>query len=260
MKAIVVGAGGMAGSAFIRELPRLDCECIAVTRENYDRMAGSEADILINANGNSAKYLARRDPAGEIERSVTSVMRTCCDFHYDKYVLLSSADVYTRCDDPTANTEETVIRPEAISIYALCKFMAECTARNQCADLLVLRCGGLIGPGLRKNPVYDLLTGAGLFVHPDSRFGFLSTRELAHIVDALIRCDAEGVVNACGHGLVSIREAMEITNRRDAQAPADARPIRYEINHDKLSAVHEPSDSAATVRAFVAWWRESEAR
>jgi len=236
----------------MRELPRLGHECLPVTRENYTDMIGLFADVLVNANGNSAKYLARRDPTGEIERSVTSVLRTCLDFNFQRYVLLSTADVYHCQRDPAGNSEATPIEPARLSTYGLCKYMAECVVRNQCEHWLILRCGGLIGPGLRKNPLFDLLNGCELRVHPDSEFGFLHTDGLARIVDQLLRQDAGNrVVNTCGDGLVSVRELAELTGHPDARFHGDTHPIRYDINIDRLRHVCAVPASREAVLKFL---------
>src|SRR4051812_45776147 len=58
MKVILVGANGFVGSAFKRLLPALGHELIPVTRENYEAMAGTAADVVIEAAGNSRKFFA----------------------------------------------------------------------------------------------------------------------------------------------------------------------------------------------------------
>ena len=56
------------------------CDNDEINRENYNRYLGSRADILINANGNSKKYLAQEDPILEFEKSVLSVKKSLEDF------------------------------------------------------------------------------------------------------------------------------------------------------------------------------------
>ena len=215
MRVLVVGAGGFAGSAFLRVLPQLGYECVPVTRQTYRELIGAKADVLINANGNSAKYIAEGDPVGEIDRSVTSVMRTCQDFAVDRYILLSSADVYPCQHDPRQNSEDAEIAVERLSVYGLNKYLAECVVRNRCAHWLILRLGGLLGPGLRKNPVYDLLSGQPLRVHSGSEFGYIHTDEVARIVAHLLRHEMTNqVCNLCGTGLVSVREMAAWAGRK----------------------------------------------
>lgn len=260
MKVVVIGAGGLAGSAIVRVFSQLGRECIPVTRSDYAERIGCEADVIINANGNSAKYLAEKDPAGEIERSVTSVLRSTDDFHAPLYIHLSSADVYPRQDDPSSNGEESTIDVSQLSTYGLCKYMAECVVRNRCPKWIILRLGGLLGPGLRKNPLYDLLAGRSLFVHPDSSFGYIHVDEVARIADHLINSTLRNdSFNVCGEGLIQVRDLMAWTGRTDATCESVRDPIRYEINNEKLRGFWEPPTSADTARDFIEWWRANNA-
>lgn len=258
MRILVLGAGGFAGSAFLRILPQLGHECVSITRENYGSMVGTKGHVLINANGNSAKYLAERDPVGEIDRTITSVMRSCLDFAVDTYVLLSSADVYPCQSDPKLNSERVEIAVEKLSAYGLSKYLAECVVRNRCAHWLILRLGGLLGPGLRKNPVYDLLAGQPLRVHSDSLFGYIHTEEVARIVAHLLQQRLTNeIVNVCGKGVVSVREMLAWVGRTPEGADPSLPRIHYEINNEKLATFWKIPSSSATARDFIASWQKS---
>ena len=52
----------------------------AIGRDNYQKFRGQSCDLLINANGNSKKFLADDDPAAEFDASVASVLRNFVDF------------------------------------------------------------------------------------------------------------------------------------------------------------------------------------
>ena len=255
MKVMIVGARGLAGSALMRVLPQHGHECVPVTRENYSEHVGSEVDVLVNANGNSAKYLAERDPAGEIDRSVASVMRTCEDFKAGIYLLLSSADVYAHQDDPSRNSESAPILVDEIRTYGVCKYMAECVVRNRHPESWILRLGGLLGPGLRKNPVFDLLTGSSLRVHPDTEFGYIHTEEVARITAHLLaEKPAGGTLNVSGSGLVSVRQLAEWAGRSLAAEESGAQPFRYDINNEQLRSFWEIPRSHDTAREFIKSW------
>lgn len=256
MRIIVLGANGLAGSAFMRVLPSLGHECVPIDLENYAENRGRQADVLINANGNSAKYLANQDPAGEIDRSVSSVMRACLDFPVETHVFLSSADVYSNQSDPEENSESTPIDIAALSPYGLCKYLAECVVRNRCRKWIILRLGGLLGPGLKKNVLFDLLTGSPPRVHPDSRFGYIHTGEVAQIVNLLLKENrVYETLNVCGKGLVSVRQLTEWTGRSDALFDERAPPVHYEINNRSLASFWDISSSANTTRDFIEWWK-----
>lgn len=256
MKVIVIGINGLAGSAFGRILPKMGHECIGVTRENYNNLAGTKADIVINANGSSSKPRAQADPIGEIERTVTSTMRFCNDFDCQQYVQISSGDVYTSLNDPSANTEDSIINPEKLSPYGLCKYLAECVVRNRCSNWLIIRPGGMLGPGLKKNPVYDLLAGTKIFVHPDSMLGFIHTNCLAEtIINLTAGALSNEIFNIAGKGLVSMRQVMKWTNKPDISCDESLSPIRYDLSITKIEQHCTMPESKATVQTFIDYWK-----
>ena len=53
-------------------------------------MTGMHFDAIVNANGNSKKYLAEQDPQLDYEMSVESVSRSLADFRFETYVFISS--------------------------------------------------------------------------------------------------------------------------------------------------------------------------
>src|SRR2546428_7213824 len=113
----VIGARGFVGSAFVRLLTGADVELRQVTRVNYAEFAGETSDIVIDASGNSAKYLADRDPVAEFDRSATHRLRTLCDFPAALHVHLSSVDVYHDLTSQRTTTEDFPIDIELCSRY-----------------------------------------------------------------------------------------------------------------------------------------------
>ena len=76
----ILGGEGFVGSAYARLLRELDEPFIVVTRANYGSLRGSACSVLINANGNSRKFLATRDPLRDFDASVRSVAASLEDF------------------------------------------------------------------------------------------------------------------------------------------------------------------------------------
>jgi len=252
-KCIVLGAKGFIGSAITVCAQRLGLEVVAVDVDNYDAMRGSRADLLINAAGNSRKYLDDRDPLQGYELSVSSVMRILRDFHYDCFVHLSSGAVYPREDDPRANAEAVALDPSAMTNYGFHKWLAEQLVLKYAPRHVILRMGGFVGPGLKKNAIHDLLAGGKLHVHPDSEFQFMDTRDLARsIFDLLPKLPASrAVYNISARGVVSMRQAAAWIGCRPADAAEHLPVCRAELNVEKIGALLDLPDTRETVRRFL---------
>lgn len=252
-RCLVIGAQGFIGSALAAEAGRRGYEVVAVDRGNYGAVQGQAADLLVDAAGNSRKYLDERDPAEGFARSVAVVLQVLRDFRYGRYVHISSGAVYPHEDDPACNGEDAPLAPEQMTRYGFHKWLAELLVRRGAADHLLFRAGGCVGPGLRKNALYDVLAGAPLFVHPDSEFQFMDTRDLARAVFQLHESGlaAGTVLNLAARGTVSIRQAAAWAGV-PFSAEALGRPrLRAELNVERAARLLPLPETAETVRRFI---------
>ena len=250
----VLGGRGFVGSAVVREGVSRGWEVTVIGREEYPRLTGRNFDLFVNANGNSRKYLAVREPTREFDMSVASVMRSLHDFAFETYVLLSSIDVYPDCSDPRKNSEDTPIDPRHLSPYGFHKYLAEIIVRRYAAEWMILRMGGFVGPGLWKNSIYDLLRRRPLRVHPDSRYQYLHTRDLARVLfDLLSHGHAgQGVFNVAGTGTISVREVAELIPDCEPTTIEPGVPLEiYEVNTDRIRTICAVPETRRTVESFV---------
>lgn len=251
MKVGVVGAGGFVGSAFARYLsPRPDVDLLPITRQNYAEFCGRSVDVLMNANGNSRKYLAAQDPLKDFDLSVRSTLQIVLDFPATLYVHLSSIDVYNNISDPAQNTEDTPIIPERLSAYGFSKYLSELVARRHAACWLIVRLGGMVGPGLWKNPIYDLTHGQPLRVHPSSAYQYMHTDDVTRIVWGLVERNISAeVYNVCGDGVIALSDVQAML-----ALPSEDNGLErqwYEINVGKLKTLESVPRTVDTVRRFL---------
>jgi nucleoside-diphosphate-sugar epimerase len=259
MRVVVLGARGFVGSAFVRLLNARGVDCVSVDRAGYAEAARHGADVLINAAGNSAKYIADRDPVADFEQSVSLALRAAFDFRPGLYVLVSSVDVYPRLSRPEWTRESCVIDLLEASVYGFHKRLAELCVQRHAGRWLIPRLAGMIGPGLRKNPVYDVLHGAPLRIHPDSQYQFMTTDAAAAAVWELITANVHNeIFNICGRGVISPREIAEVASRPlDVHPDAErAEPRIVDVSIEKISTVRSMPSTRESVADFV---REREA-
>lgn len=250
-RVILLGHRGFVGSALAAYLRAQGVEVLGIDRENYRSSRGAEADILINANGSSDKRLAELDPLASFRATVDTAMASLADFRYERYMLLSSVDVYNDLVDP-ANTEEGVpIDPLKLTPYGLFKYGAELAIRKFARSWVVLRLGPLVGPGLKKNPVHDLLSRHTLYISPESRLSFIDTRDVARIAWGL-RTDAGAIFNVAGVGTVRLGDVALAAGVDVSRMPATLPVHTYSVSVAKLRARFEVRSSQDTVTAFLA--------
>lgn len=247
---LILGGGGFVGSAFVRYCEREGLEFAAIGRENYAQFVGTECDLLINANGNSRKPLSVKEPLTDFQMSVESVVRSTLDFKARKYVFLSSCDVYHYTETPIGNEETTPIDLDKVSRYGFHKHLAEQYVQFACDSWLVLRLAGMVGPGLKKNAIYDILNGGPLWLDPESELQFMHTDEVARHAFSLANTLDRDVVNLCGSRVVSLKDAMTWHGTEVSVTPNSPK-VRYEVNNAKLRGLVQVTDSAQTVKDFI---------
>jgi nucleoside-diphosphate-sugar epimerase len=254
-RVILVGANGFVGSAFARLLQsRPDVELICVTRQNFHSLPAMHGDVVIEAAANSKKFLAEENPAGEFEASVTHCLRSLLKFSGDVRVHISSVDVYSDLTSLEATRETAAINLKGISHYGFHKRLAEHLVQHYADRWLILRLAGMIGPGIRKNPVFDILNGLPLRIHPESRYQYMSTDDVARIAWELVEKNlSNDVYNICGTGLITIREIGQFAGSKlnlSELSPA-AVPRRVEANNEKIQRLFSVPNTTDTIRKFI---------
>ena len=255
----LIGGKGFVGSALARVCAAQGREFAIVELDNYAEFVGRSCDVLINANGNSKKFLAQQDPLAEFDASVRSVRASLVNFPCRHYVHLSTCDVYPDCSTPASTLEEQTLDVACQSPYGFHKYLAEQCVRHAAPSWLIFRMGGFVGPGLRKNPIYDILHGGPLWLQPDSALQFLPTESMARIVlDLIDRRIAGEIFNLCGRGVIALREVMALAGA-DVPVQPGSPCVRYEVNIEKISHVIDIPKTTDNVAAYVSAWREEPA-
>lgn len=255
MRVTLIGADGFVGSAFARLLAtRPDIELIPVTRQNYSTHAGLKSDVLIEAACNSKKFLADENPLADFQASVEHRLKTLRDFPARYHLHISSVDVYSDLASPATTWEDSPVDPARGSHYGLHKLFAENLVRHYTQNWLILRLAGMVGPGLRKNPVFDILNDRPLRIHPDSRYQYMHTDEVARIGWALMEKSVVGeIFNVCGDGLIAMSEIARLAGKDldlSLLSPA-AVPRVVEACNEKIKGQQVLPRTIETIKRFV---------
>ena len=250
----ILGGKGFVGSAFARFCQNTGKKFVVIDRQNYNDHIGKPCDFFINANGNSSKVLATKDPLQDFDVTVRNTRKTLVDFKFKKYVLISSCDVYPDCSSPGTTKEDLPIDVSKQSPYGFHKYLAEECVRNGASDWIIVRLGGMVGPGLKKNAIFDILNGGPLWLDPTSQLQYMNTDDVSKITFMLIQKDLkQEIFNVCGKGLVRLEN---IIKNYKVNASPDSPKVKYDINIEKISKLADIPDSMHTVMNFIQEKRE----
>lgn len=247
----IIGGRGFIGSAITRFCKEKSIPHEVIHRENYADFIGGACEILINANGNSKKYLVIEKPIEEFDASVRSVRETLEDFTAKTYVHLSSCDVYPDCSSPETTSENQEIDITQQSKYGFHKYLAEQCVQNNAKNWLILRMGGFVGPGIKKNPIFDILNDKPLWLDPESELQYMHTDHLAKILFTLLEMkQINQIFNVCGNGLLRLQSLIDHLGKSIEVMP-DSELVTYNICIDKVSELVEIPNTEKTVFDFI---------
>lgn len=234
----LIGGNGFVGAAYARLFERKGFDYRLLTRDTIESYRGKACDVLVNANGNSRKYMADREPLWEFDASTRSVAQSVEWFKPGLYVHLSTGDVYPDQSRPEVTREDQEIDVGAISRYGLHKHLAEQIVRGTQKKYLVFRMGGFVGPGLKKNAIFDMQHDHPLWLAPDSELQFISTDSAAEIVWSIATSGAANeTLNLGARGLVRIGDLHGKIGSKSQYKP-EARSVRFELSLDRLAATY----------------------
>ncbi|MBC7458993.1 MAG: NAD(P)-dependent oxidoreductase [Bdellovibrionaceae bacterium] len=145
----LIGYTGFVGSTLLKQ-SKFD-QLFRST--NIADIEGQHFDIIVCAGAPGQKWLANSHPDKDlqiIEKLMEHLKKTTCD----KFILISTVDVFL---NPVAVDENSQVEEAGLNPYGLHRRQLELFAMKQFCDHLIVRLPGLVGPGLRKNIIFDML-------------------------------------------------------------------------------------------------------
>jgi hypothetical protein len=125
---------------------------------NISEIVDQAFDLVMCAGAPAQKWIANRDPDGDrkqIERLINPLRTIRCG----RFILISTVDVFKM---PVNVDETTVVEKAGLHPYGLHRRMLEQFVEQQFPNHLIVRLPGLVGPGLRKNVIFDFLNDNNL--------------------------------------------------------------------------------------------------
>lgn len=247
----LLGAEGFLGKAISFTLEKHKLKYTPITRKNYKRFVGKSCNILINSSTNSKKFLSETDFDYDYNETVNNVLNSIKNFKFKKYILISSSDVYNEKNQLDKTKENSIIDVSSLSNYAFNKYYAELLVQKKIKNWLIFRCGGLIGKGLKKNPIYDLLNNKKLFIDPKSKFQFIDTVEVAEIILVIIKRKIKNnIFNLSGQGNIKIKDIIQRYNFKPSYSDV-LNLVNYNINTKKINKIIKTKKSKKYLYDFL---------
>jgi len=104
------------------------------------------------------KWIANRDPVAD-RQNIDSLISHLKTVTCNSFLLISTVDVFK---SPIGVDEDTPVDEEGLHAYGLHRRLIEKFVESHFPNHLIVRLPGLVGPGLRKNVIFDFLNDNNL--------------------------------------------------------------------------------------------------
>lgn len=125
---------------------------------NINEIANKEFDLVVCAGAPAQKWMANKEPKAD-QIKIESLIQNLKTMHTKFFVLISTVDVFK---NPISVNEQTIIEEEGLHPYGAHRLLLERFVENNFSNSLIVRLPGLVGPGLKKNVIYDFLNNNNL--------------------------------------------------------------------------------------------------
>jgi dTDP-4-dehydrorhamnose reductase len=113
---------------------------------------------VVCAGAPAQKWIANREPAADREK-IEGLIAHLDSMTCKTFILISTVDVFKA---PLGVDEATPVDEEGLHAYGLHRRLLEKHVENHFPHHLIVRLPGLVGPGLRKNVIFDFLNDNNL--------------------------------------------------------------------------------------------------
>lgn len=125
---------------------------------NISDIEGQSFDTVVCAGAPAQKWVANREPDTDrkkIDGLIAYLRTVTCK----TFILISTVDVFK---NPIGVDEDTPVDESGLHAYGLHRRLLEKFVENHFTNHLIVRLPGLVGPGLRKNVIFDFLNDNNL--------------------------------------------------------------------------------------------------
>jgi dTDP-4-dehydrorhamnose reductase len=145
----LIGFSGFVGSTLLKQAPFKSL----YRSTNIHDIEGQTFDTIVCAGAPAQKWIANREPE-EDRQKIDGLIAHLKTVHCKTFILISTVDVFK---DSMGVDEETLVDESGLHPYGLHRRLLEQFVESHFPNHLIVRLPGLVGPGLRKNVIFDLL-------------------------------------------------------------------------------------------------------
>lgn len=236
MKICLIGDTGFVGRTVYEYLN--DKYEVTGINSKTENIPSDKFNLIINCAGNAKKFLADKDPE-KIKEIRERILEKILQINCKNIIHISSIDASSFPDNN----------------YTMSKLVMEKCIKILFPKWIILRLGGMVGPYLKKNVVYDIVNNKNLFVNFNSNYNYISTQEVASIVDKIINMNLnKEIINVAACEPIQVKEIIDIAKKYDITfdgSEGESMEDYKDVNIDRLSDFFEAKSSKHYISEYL---------
>lgn len=154
MNNALIGYSGFVGGTLLKQT---SFESL-YRSNNIAEIKHQSFDLVVCAGAPAQKWIANKEPEAD-RKKIEDLISHLKTIQCKTFVLISTVDVFK---NSLGVDEETFVDENGLHAYGLHRRLLEKFVENHFPNYLIVRLPGLVGPGLRKNVIYDFLNNNNL--------------------------------------------------------------------------------------------------
>lgn len=150
----LIGFSGYVGSTLIKQ----EHFTSLYRSTNISDIDNKKFDTVVCAGAPAQKWIANREPESD-RKKIKALIAHLTTIRCKTFILISTVDVFK---SPIEVDEDTPVDELGLHAYGLHRRLLEKFVEEHFANYLIVRLPGLVGPGLRKNVIFDFMNDNNL--------------------------------------------------------------------------------------------------
>lgn len=256
MNSALIGHTGFVGSNLLRQTP-FDHH---YNSKNYRDMVGQAYDLVVCCGVSAVKWKANLEPEADWN-AISELQQTLANVKVKNFVLISTVDVYP---EPAGVDESVDCSGMSNHAYGTHRLRFENFCRSAFSKTTVLRLPGLLGKGLKKNVIFDLIHDNCLdLINPRSIFQYYNLDALWTDISLTLNNQID-LVNLCSEPVSNLEliEAIfpgkQVGSNKGSRQVYDVRSRHADLWGSDTKYTVSKKDIIEQIGRFVSVERRSE--
>ncbi len=143
----LIGSTGYVGSVLQKQRSFTEL----YNSKNIQEIYNKHFDLIICSAAPAQKWIANKNPEADF-RNIASLIDGLKTLKCNNFILISTVDVFK---EPINVSEKSDVLEDNLLPYGLNRRHLEKFVESHFPSHLIVRLPGLVGPGLKKNPIFD---------------------------------------------------------------------------------------------------------